>query len=249
MSGHSKWSTIKRKKALVDAKRSKVWTKVIKEITVAARMGGGDADGNPRLRMALDKAKAANCPKDSVKRAIDKATGTAGGADYDEVVYEGYGPGGIAIVLECMTDNRNRTVSEVRHGLHKFGGTMANNGSVSWMFHKRGVINVLKADATEEQLMEIALEAGAEDIRDDGEVWTIDTDAAAFLQVKDAIEGGKIAVAHSEIDNIPETSVALDEDHARTILKLVASLEDLDDVQNVYANYEISDELMERLDG
>lgn len=246
MAGHSKWANIKRRKAAVDAKRSKVWTKVIKELQVAARMGGGDPDGNPRLRLAMDKARAANVPKDSIKRAIDKATGAAGGDKIEEVTYEGYGPGGVALVVECMTDNRNRTVSEVRHAFSKYGGELGTTGSVGWMFHKRGVINVLKADAAEDQLMEIALDSGAEDVRDDDEVWTVDAEPGAFLAVKDALEAAGIAVAHGEIDNIPETRIELDEGKAESIFKLIHTLEDLDDVQNVYANYDCSDELLEQ---
>lgn len=246
MAGHSKWANIKRRKAAVDAKRSKVWTKVIKELQVAARMGGGDPEGNPRLRLAMDKARAANVPKDSIKRAIDKATGAAGGDNVEEVTYEGYGPGGVAFVVECMTDNRNRTVSEVRHAFSKYGGELGTTGSVGWMFHKRGIINVLKADAGEDQLMELALESGAEDVRDDDEVWTVDADPGAFLTVKDAIEAAGIAVAHGEIDNIPETRIELDDSKAESIFKLIHMLEDLDDVQNVYANYDCSDELLEK---
>jgi YebC/PmpR family DNA-binding regulatory protein len=249
MSGHSKWSTIKRKKALVDAKRSKVWTKVIKEIQVAARMGGGDPAGNPRLRLALDKARSANMPKDSVKRAIDKGTGSSGGGDWEEVVYEGYGPGGVAVVVECMTDNRNRTVGEVRHTFERFGGNMGTSGSVAWLFHKRGIIHVMKAAAGEEKVMEVALEAGAEDVRDDGEVWTIETDPASFLAVQDALAGGGIEVANAEIDFVPDTRVALDEGKAETMLKMIGVFEDLDDVQNVYANHDIAEELMERFGG
>src|SRR6185503_15541930 len=172
MSGHSKWSTIKRKKALVDSKRSKIWTKVIKEIQVAARMGGGDPAGNPRLRLALDKARAANMTKDVVKRAIDKGTGGGGGENFEEMVYEGYGPSGVAIVVECMSDNKARTVGEVRYAFEKFGGNMGATHSVSWMFKKRGIIHVLKSAVAEDRLMEVAIEAGADDVRDDVEVFT-----------------------------------------------------------------------------
>lgn len=249
MSGHSKWSTIKRKKAAVDAKRSKIWTKIVKEIQVAARLGGGDADGNPRLRLALDKARGANMPKDAIARAIDKGTGAAGGEDWEEVVYEGYGPGGVAVVVEAMTDNRNRTVSEVRHTFERYGGNMGQNGSVSWMFKKRGIIHVLKPEASEEQLMELALEAGAEDVRDDDEVWTIETDPQVFPAVQDALRDTGIEVANAEVDNIPETQIQLDEAVAESTIKMINTFEDLDDVQNVYANYDIDDELLERLQG
>lgn len=247
MSGHSKWSTIKRKKAAVDAKRSKVWTKVIKEITVAARLGGGDPAGNPRLRLALDKGKAANVPKDSVIRAIDKGTGVSGGENWEDVVYEGYGPSGVAVLVECMTDNRNRTVGEVRHTFEKYGGNMGTSGSVAWIFNKRGILNVLKETASEERLLEIALEAGAEDVRDDDEVWTIETDPAAFMAVKDALEAADIAIENAEVDQIPDTRVELDEPSAETLFKLLGTLEDLDDVQNVYANHDVADDIAERL--
>lgn len=247
MAGHSKWANIKRKKAAVDAKRSKVWTKVIKEIQVAARVGGGDPDGNPRLRLAIDKARAVNVPKDSIKRAIDKVSGDAGGENWEEVTYEGYGPGGVAFVVEALTDNRNRTVGEIRHCFDKHGGNMGNNGSVSWMFNKRGLIYILKGKVAEDRLMEVALEAGAEDVADDGEVWTVDTDPSTFLEVKDAIEDAGLEIENAEVDNVPENQIEVGEDHAETVLKLEASLEDLDDVQSVYANYDIDDELMNRL--
>lgn len=246
MSGHSKWSTIKRKKAAVDAKRSKIWTKVIKEVQVAARLGGGDADSNPRLRLAVDKARAVNMPKDSIKRAIEKGTGASGGEDWEDVVYEGYGPGGVAVIVECMTDNRNRTVGEVRHMFEKHGGNMGASGSVAWMFQKRGIIHVLKDDVAEDRVMELALEAGADDIRDDDEVWTIDTEPSALGPVQDALSRADIAVEHAEVDNIPETRIDCDDRRAESMIKLIAALEDLDDVQNVYANCDISDDQMER---
>ncbi len=249
MSGHSKWSTIKRKKAITDSKRSKVWTKVIKEVTVAARSGGGDPDGNPRLRMAIDKARSVNMPKDTLKRAIEKGIGSAGGADWEEVVYEGYGPGGVAFVLECMTDNRNRTVSEVRYSFEKYGGNMGNSGSVAWMFKKRGLIYILKEAASEDAVMEAALEAGADDVRDEDEVWVVETDPTEFMAVKDALAAASIEVTNSELDNIPDTRVEVDERKVESLLKLFHILEDLEDVQNVYANYDISDELLERFDG
>jgi YebC/PmpR family DNA-binding regulatory protein len=246
MSGHSKWSTIKRKKALVDSKRSKIWTKIIKEISVAARTGGGDPSGNPRLRMALDKARGANMTKDAIKRAIDKATGEAGGAAYEDVTYEGYGPGGVAIVVECMTDNRNRTVGEIRYAFDRFGGNLGTTGSVGWMFAKRGIIHVEKATADEDKLMELALEAGAEDVRDEGEVFTIETAPGTFMAVRDALATAGIEPASAEIDQIPANRVPLDGDKAESMLKMVSALEELDDVQNVYANYDIAEELLER---
>jgi YebC/PmpR family DNA-binding regulatory protein len=249
MSGHSKWSTIKRKKALVDAKRSKIWTKVIKEVQVAARMGGGDPSGNPRLRLALDKARAANMTKDAIKRAIEKGTGGSGGENYEDVVYEGYGPAGVALVVECMTDNRNRTVGEVRHGFEKFGGHMGASGSVAWLFKKRGIIHVLKDKADEDRIMEVAMEAGADDVRDEEEVWAVDCDPHTYLTVQDALARADIPVENAEVDNIPDTRVALDGDRAETMFKLIGYLEDLDDVQNVYANFDVSEEDAARLGG
>ena len=249
MSGHSKWSTIKRKKALVDSKRSKIWTKIIKEISQAARGGGGDPSGNPRLRMALDKARAANMTKDAIKRAIDKATGESGAAAFEDVVYEGYGPGGVAVVVECMTDNRNRTVGEIRYAFDRFGGNMGTTGSVGWMFAKRGVIHVEKAAADEDKLMELAPEAGAEDVRDEGEVFTIETPPAAFLAVRDALGTAGIEPASAELDHIPANRVALEGDAAESMLKMVSALEELDDVQNVYANYDIAEEILDRHQG
>ena len=246
MSGHSKWSTIKRKKALVDSKRSKIWTKVIKEIQVAVRTSGGEASANPRLRLAMERARGMNLPKDSIKRAIEKGMGSGGGADWEDVVYEGYGPSGVAVVVECMTDNRNRTVGEVRHAFEKFGGNLGNSGSVSWMFKKRGMIHVLRTDAAEDRLMEVALEAGADDVRDDGEVWTIETDPVWFVAVKEALETGGVAIANAEIDEVPDNRVRVEDDKAESVLKLLGLLEDLDDVQNVYANHEVSDEVLER---
>jgi YebC/PmpR family DNA-binding regulatory protein len=248
MAGHSKWANIKRRKAAVDAKRSKIWTRVIKEIQVAAKLGGGDPDANPRLRLAMDKARGVNVPKDSINRAIEKGSGGGGSEDWEDVVYEGYGPSGVAVIVECMTDNRNRTVGEVRHAFEKFGGNMGASGSVNWMFNKRGVINVLKEHATEERLMELALEHGAEDIRDDGEVWTIDCDPTDFIALKEAVEAAAIEIANAEVDNVPDTRVELDQDGAETMFKMLDMLEDLDDVQNVYANHDVADEVLEQLD-
>lgn len=246
MAGHSKWANIKRRKAAADAKKSKVTTKVLREVQVAARLGGGDPAANPRLRLAIDKARQNNVPKDGIQRSIEKGTGAGGGSDWEDVVYEGYAPGGVAVVVECMTDNRNRTIGEVRSTFEKLGGKVGAPGSVSWMFQKRGVINVLKEAAGEEQLFEVVLEAGGDDVRDDGEVWTVETDPADYLAVREAIERAGIRVEHGEVDNIPETRVAVGEERAPSVLKLLTRLEDLDDVQNVYSNYEMADELLER---
>jgi YebC/PmpR family DNA-binding regulatory protein len=247
MSGHSKWSTIKHKKAATDAKRSKIWTKLIKEITVAARLGGGDAGANPRLRTAIDKGKQANMPNDTIARAVKKGTGDLEGMSYEEIVYEAYGPGGVAVLIEVLTDNRTRTVAEVRHSLEKYGGNLGAAGSVAWMFKKRGLITLPKKDATEEQLMELALEAGAEDVRDAGEHWEIETEPTTYETVRDALGKAGMTVQTSEVTMIPQNRVHLEEHKAESMLKLMNLLEDSDDVQNVYANFDIDDDVLERL--
>lgn len=247
MSGHNKWSTIKHKKAAADAKRSKIWTKIIKEITVAARLGGGDPAGNPRLRSAIEKARAANMPNDTIERAIKKGTGELEGVNYEEVVYEGYGPGGVAVLVEAMTDNRNRTVGELRHTFEKYGGNLGSSGSVAWMFKKRGLFVLDKAVATEEQLMELALEAGAEDVREVGNTWEVETDPSAFEAVKAAIAKAGLPTQSAEITMVAQNRVKLDGEKAESMLKLMNAIEDDDDVQNVYANFDIDDELLERL--
>jgi YebC/PmpR family DNA-binding regulatory protein len=250
MSGHSKWATIKRKKAVVDAKRGKLWTKVIKEITVAARMGGSDPNGNPRLRTALDKARGVNMPNDTIDRAVKKGAGELDGAQYEEILYEAYGPAGVALMIEVMTDNRTRTVAEVRNVLERYGGNLGASGSVAYLFKKRGTVLIEKAHVGEDKLMEIALEAGAEDVRDQGEVWEVDTDPSVYLAVKDALEKAKIPVADSELGMVPSTRTPItDEDKARSMLKLIAAIEDNDDVQNVWANHEIADALAEKAGG
>jgi len=245
MSGHSKWSTIKRKKALVDAKRSKIWTKVIKEIQVAARIGGGEPSGNPRLRLALDKARAANMTKDAIKRAIDKGTGGGGGDNFEDVVYEGYGPAGVAIVVECMTDNRTRTVGEVRHAFEKFGGNLGSTHSVSWMFKKRGIIHVLKASADEEKIMEVALEAGADDVRDDEENWEVVTPPEAFPAVLDTIKGLGVEPPAAEIALLPKNYVKLEGKAAQQMVKLMEILEEHDDTKKVWTNADIEEKEIE----
>jgi YebC/PmpR family DNA-binding regulatory protein len=248
VSGHNKWSTIKHKKAATDAKRSKIWTKIIKEITVAARLGGGDANANPRLRTAVDKARGANMPNDTIDRAVKKGTGDLEGVSYEEIVYEAYGPGGVAMMIEVMTDNRTRTVAEVRNVLQKHAGNLGASGSVAHIFKKKGTILVEKSAIGEDKLMELALEAGAEDVRDSDDVFEIETEPGAYLGVKDALEKAKVPIAHGELGLIPSTRVAIeDEDKARSMLKLIAAIEDNDDVQNVYANHEIPDELMEKI--
>ena len=247
MSGHSKWSTIKHKKAATDAKRSKVWTKIIKEITVAARLGGGDPGGTPRLRAAVDKGKQANMPNDTISRAIKKGTGELEGVSYEEIVYEAYGPGGVAVLIEVLTDNRTRTVAEIRHSLEKYGGNLGATGSVAYLFKKRGLLILPKGAAEEDQLMELALEAGAEDVRAAGDHWEIETDPAAYDQVKEAFAKANLGLQTSEVTMIPQNRIHLDEHKAESMLKLMNLLEDSDDVQNVYANFDIDDDVLERL--
>ena len=247
MSGHNKWSTIKHKKAATDAKRSKVWTKIIKEITVAARLHGGDAGQNPRLRTAIDKGRGANMPNDTIDRAIKKGTGELAGVSYEDVVYEGYGPGGVAVIVEATTDNRNRTVNEIRHTFEKFGGNMGASGSVAWMFKRRGLLHVAKAAADEDRLMELVLEAGGEDVTDAGEMWEIQTEPHDLETVKAALGGAGIKIENADSALIPGTRVHLDEAKAETMLKLMHALEDDEDVSSVHANFDIDDAVIERL--
>lgn len=246
MSGHNKWSTIKHKKGAADAKRGKIFTKLIKEITVAAKLGGGDADGNPRLRTAIDKAKAENMPKDNIERAIKKGTGEMEGVTYEEITYEGYGPGGVAVLVEVMTDNRNRSVSDVRSIFTKCNGNMGETGCVSWMFDQKGLI-VLSKDTDFEKLFEAALEAGAEDVSDQDEQYEVVTDPSAFIEVRDALAKQGFAFESAEVTMIPQTMIKLEGKPAENMLKLMERLEDNDDVQNVYANFDISEEEMERM--
>ncbi|MBI4374502.1 MAG: YebC/PmpR family DNA-binding transcriptional regulator [Deltaproteobacteria bacterium] len=247
MSGHSKWATIKRKKGAEDARRGKVFTKFIRELTVAARQGGGDPNGNPRLRTVIDKAKQANMPQDNIARAIKKGTGELEGAAIEEHVYEGYGPGGAAIILEIITDNRNRTISEIRNILGKNGGNLGEAGCVGWIFKKKGVMQCDKGSVQEDQLMEIALDAGAEDIRDEEDVWSVVSEPENFEKVKKALADKKIASLSAEVTMIPENTVQLTGGNAERMLRLVEALEDHDDVQNVYSNFDIPKEEMERI--
>ncbi len=248
MSGHSKWSTIKRKKGEIDSKRGKIFTKLIKEITLAARLGGGDIDGNPRLRQAVLDAKEVNMPKDNIDRAIKKGTGElAGAAAYEETTYEGYGPAGVAVLVDVMTDNKNRTVAEIRHIFSKHGGNLGEHGCVSWMFETKGSIVIDKKTVTEDELMEAVLDAGAEDVRDQGGEWEVITDTANFEKVKKILAEKQWKYLEAKIDKIPQNTVSLDQTRAEQMLKLMEKLEDNDDVQHVYANFDISDEIMERL--
>ena len=246
MSGHNKWSTIKHKKGAADAKRGKLFSKLIKEITLAARLGGGDPDGNPRLRTALDKGRQANMPKDNVERAIKKGTGELEGVNIEEITFEGYGPAGVAVMVETLTDNRNRTVAELRHIFEKSGGNLGAAGCVGWMFSKHGVLTFDK-EVGEEQLMETALEAGAEDISEDEGTFTVTTDPSSFEAVKQACEAKGLKYVEAELSMVPQNTVKLDHASATRMLKLMDALEDHDDVQNVYANFDIDAKTMEEV--
>ena len=242
MSGHSKWSTIKRKKAAIDAKRGKAFTKLIKEIMVAAREGGGDIDGNPRLRLAVDNAKAANMPADNIDRAIKKATGGLEGVNYSELTYEGYGPGGVALIVECLTDNKNRTVAEVRHAFSKLGGSMAETGAVAWMFERKGVITLPADGKTEDEMMEIVLEAGAEDLQSEEEFFEIKTSVEDFEPVRKQIVAIGMNPDNASLQWVAKNEVAVSGETSEKVMKLIDMLEDNDDVQNVYSNADFTDE-------
>ena len=247
MSGHSKWSTIKHKKAQKDARRGKLFTKFIKEITVAARMGGGDINANPRLRTAVTVARQNSMPSDNIERAIKKGTGELEGVTYDEITYEAYGPGGVAMLVQSLTDNRNRTVADLRSIIAKHGGNLAENGAVGWMFQKRGLLTVERAGVDEDRVMEVALEAGAEDVREAGDLLEVITAPAGFEAVKGALEGAKLAVASAEVTMLPQSTVAITGKPAEQMVKLLEALEDHDDVQNVSSNMDIAAEELERL--
>jgi YebC/PmpR family DNA-binding regulatory protein len=245
MSGHSKWSTIKHKKGAADAKRGKIFSKLIKEITVAARMGGGDPDANPRLRHALNAAKAQNMPKDTYERAIKKGTGELDGVNYEEIIYEGYGPGGVAVLVECLTDNKNRTIANVRHAFSKAGGNVGTDGCVAWMFEQKGLISINKTEATEEQLMEAALEAGAEDIKDEGDIFDIITEPSDFDTVKEAIEAVGIKYIEADITMLPQNMTPVQGTEAEQVIKFMDAIDDLEDVQKFYTNADIPDEFFD----
>lgn len=248
MSGHSKWSTIKRKKGAADAKRGKIFTKLSKEITVAARMGGGDPDGNPRLRLAIQAAKAASMPNDNISRAVKRGTGELAGGQIDELVYEGYGPGGVAFIMDVATDNQNRTLNEVRNIFDKGGGNFAKSGAVAFLFSRRGMIRFDGEKFSEDQIMEAALEAGADDVQSEDGGVVVYTEANDLHTVKEALDEAGLMADVAELTMIASTTVTCDETLARKNLKLMDKLEDNDDVQSVWANFEISDEVMERLD-
>ena len=244
MSGHSKWATIKHKKGAADAKRGKVFTRLIKEITIAAKSGGGDPDGNPRLRTAILAAKAENMPADNIKRAIQRGTGELEGLSYDEITYEGYGPGGVAIIVDVLTDNKNRAVSEIRHAFSKNGGNLGAEGAVAWMFSKKGVISIAKDEADEDKLMEIVLESGAEDLNDEGEHWEILCDPKDFEAVTNALKAAKIPTETAEVTKIASTYTKLEGSQANAMMRLLETIEDLDDTQNVYSNFDFDEAQM-----
>ncbi|MGM0427476.1 MAG: YebC/PmpR family DNA-binding transcriptional regulator [Thermodesulfobacteriota bacterium] len=247
MSGHSKWSSIKHKKGAADAKRGKIFTKLIKEITVAARMGGGDPDGNPRLRTAIAAAKAENMPKENIDRAVKKGTGELEGVSYEETNYEGYGPGGVAVLIECLTDNKNRTVADVKHLFERYGGNLGEPGCVAWMFEKKGLIVLDKDKVNEDELINLALEAGAEDVTEEETEFEVTVTPQDFEAVKKALDDANLPYTVAEISMIPQNVVKLEGKKAQQMLTLTQALEDHDDVSHVYANFDIPDEVMEAL--
>ena len=247
MSGHSKWSTIKHKKGAADARRGKVFTRLIKEITVAARMGGGDPSSNPRLRAAIQGAKSENMPKDRIERAIKKGTGELEGVDYEEVIYEGYGPGGAAVFIESVTDNKNRAVADIRHIFNKAGGNLGAAGCVAWMFEKKGYFVIKASTIDEETLMEIAVDAGAEDVREDEGNYEIIADPADFEQVKAAIDDYPVPCEVAEITMLPQSTLAIEGKEAEQMIKLMETFEECEDIQKVYTNADIPQEIIDRL--
>jgi YebC/PmpR family DNA-binding regulatory protein len=247
MSGHSKWSTIKRKKGVADAKRGKLFTKLIKEISIAAKLGGGDPEGNPRLRTAVATAKAENMPKENIDRAIKKGTGELGAINYEELTYEGYGPGGVAIMVAVLTDNKNRTIADIRNSFSKHNGNLGESGCVSWMFIPKGLILLDQDKVDEERLIEVVLDAGAEDVRTREREFEVITDPVQFEDVKGAFHDAGLEYSFAEVTMIPQTTIRLLGKEAEQMLKLMERLEDSDDIQKVYANFDIPDEVMERL--
>jgi len=245
MSGHSKWHTIKHKKGAADAKRGRVFTRIIKELTVAARAGGGDPDTNPRLRTIVAEAKQVNMPAENIKRAIRRGTGEEPGVQYEEITYEGYGPGGVALIIEAMTDNKNRTVGEIRHLLTKYGGDLGQSNSVSWMFEKKGYIVIEKAKASEDTLLSAALDAGADDLRDDGENWEVLSAPDVLPAVKEAVEKLGIETVSAQVAMLPKNYVSLEGRAAQSMLKLLDLIEDHDDVQHVWSNMDVDEKELE----
>lgn len=249
MSGHNKWSSIKHKKGAADAKRGKIFSKLVKEISVAAKAGGGDENMNPRLRTAIGAAKAASMPKDNIERAIKRGTGELEGVSYDEMMYEGYGPGGAAVMVDILTDNKNRAVADVRYTFNKHNGNLGESGCVSWIFDTKGYITIDKSAISEDDLMELALDAGAEDIKDEDDQFGVYTDPTEFDNVKEALEAKGLKLNSAEITKLPQNTVKLEGKQVDQMLKLMDRLDDCDDVQNVYSNFDISDEDLERFNG
>ncbi len=247
MSGHSKWSTIKHKKGAADAKRGRIFTRLIKEITVAARMGGGDPDSNPRLRTAIASAKAENMPKENIERAVKKGTGELEGVNYEEVAYEAYGPGGVAVLVECLTDNKNRAVAELKHIMDRHGGSIGEPGCVAWIFNKKGLIVLDREGVDEESLLDLALEAGAEDVKEEGTTFEVITEPAEFEPVRKAIEDAGLTYGMAEVSMIPQNTVELEGKQAQQMLNLMEALEEAEDVNRVYANFDIPDDVMEAM--
>ncbi len=247
MSGHSKWSTIKHKKGAADAKRGKVFTRLIKEITVAARLGGGDPDSNPRLRSAITSAKSENMPKENIERAIKKGTGELEGVNYEEVSYEAYGPGGVAVLVECLTDNKNRAVADLKHIMDRHGGSIGEPGCVAWIFKKRGLIVLDRESVDEEKLLELALDAGAEDVQEEESTFEIHTEPSNFEVVRKAVEEAGFTYEMAEVSMVPQNTVRLEGKQAQQMLNLMEALEDSDDVNNVYANFDIPDDVIEAM--
>ncbi|MCY4069340.1 MAG: YebC/PmpR family DNA-binding transcriptional regulator [Acidimicrobiaceae bacterium] len=248
MSGHSKWATIKHRKGAADAKRGKLFAKLIKQVEVAARQGGGDLDSNPTLRTMYQKARDNSVPLDTIERAVKRGTGELEGVSYESISYEGYAPGGVALYIECLTDNRNRTGSEIRSTLTRNGGTLAEPGSVAWQFERKGVVLVPSSAADEDELMMLVLDAGAEDLADDGDMWRVVTPAGDLNAVRDALTAARITPQSADLTMLPTSSVAVTEPAtARTVLKLMDMIDDLDDVQDVYSNFDIGDDIMEEL--
>ena len=245
MSGHSKWSTIKRKKGAADAKRGKIFTKLIKEITISAREGGGDPGANPRLRLAIDNAKAANMPADNIERAIKKATGELEGVTYLELMYEGYGPGGVAMLIEVATDNKNRSVAEVRHLLSKYNGSMGENGSVAWMFNRKGIITLPVQNKSEDEIMDIVLEAGAEDLHTEEDFFEVQTDLESFEPVRKALVAADLQIENASLQWIAKNTVNISGEDAEKVMKIIEVMEDSDDVQNVYSNADFDEDLIQ----
>jgi YebC/PmpR family DNA-binding regulatory protein len=246
MSGHSKWSTIKRKKGAADAKRGKIFTKLIKEITISAREGGGDPSANPRLRLAVDNAKSANMPADNIDRAIKKATGELAGVTYYELTYEGYGPGGVAVLVEVATDNKNRTVAAVRHAFTKYGGSMGENGSVAWMFDRKGIITMPAQNKTEDDIMDIVLETGAEDLQSEDEFFEVQTSLETFEPVRKALVAKNLEIENASLQWIAKNIVNVGGDEAEKVMKLIEALEESDDVQNVFSNADFDEDMIKQ---